>query len=283
MSYNTISRIYCLLLLLALSLPVLSETPAKDSRLKSMIKLIESSSGAQKVKTSGNEKALQLKKQARKLYKKAKKSDDPDEVKKLLDDAAKKMFEAIRIVSSKEVSEKKKGKDYLRRLKSVESLLSAQQRVSDEKNQQDMKAQVKDQVETLLKQANSFRDKGEIAGAMVMLNKAYDAIKDSLESMRSGDTLVRTLNFATKEDEYHYELDRNDTHLMLVKVLMDEKKTQGSMVERISDFLNEAKSLRAKAEKEAKTENYDRAIGILEKSTKQIVKAIRAAGVYIPG
>ena len=39
--------------------------------------------------------------------------------------------------------------------------------------------------------------------------------------MRSGDTLVRSLNFASKEEEYRYEIDRNDTHQMLIKVLVE--------------------------------------------------------------
>ena len=108
--------------------------------------------------------------------------------------------------------------------------------------------------------------------------------KAAISSLRSGDTLVRSLNFATKAEEYHYEIDRNDTHLMLIKVLVDEKRaTNPQLDQQVQKYLNKSQELRAGAETAAAKKDYEQAVKLLEESTTELVRAIRNAGVYIPG
>ena len=116
-----------------------------------------------------------------------------------------------------------------------------------------------------------------------MLDGTYEAVKTSLESLRGGDTLVRELHFETKEDEYLYELDRNDTHQMLVQVLFAEKMESSPMRGTAETFINKAVVLREDAESAAGKKKYEEAIELLEESTKELIRAIRSAGVYIPG
>ena len=44
-----------------------------------------------------------------------------------------------------------------------------------------------------------------------------------------------------------------------------------------------AAKLRAQAEEEASRRDHETAVRTLEQSTRELVKAIRGAGVYIPG
>ena len=60
----------------------------------------------------------------------------------------------------------------------------------------------------------------------------------------------------------------------------DSRSSIGGMVEK---FMDKASSLRQQAEKQASNGDYDAAIQTLEHSTKEIVRAIRGAGIYIPG
>jgi hypothetical protein len=48
-------------------------------------------------------------------------------------------------------------------------------------------------------------------------------------------------------------------------------------------FIGDAENLRSEAEKEAAGGRFDEAIGLLEQSTKELIRAIRSAGIYIPG
>jgi len=101
--------------------------------------------------------------------------------------------------------------------------------------------------------------------------------------VRQGDTLVRSLNFASKEEEYVYELDRNDTHQMLIKVLLDEKRGSGSIDGMLKGYVDKAQALRGQAQSAAQRKDWTDGIRLLEESTAELVRAIRNAGIYIPG
>ena len=105
----------------------------------------------------------------------------------------------------------------------------------------------------------------------------------TIESNRSGQTLVRSLKFASKAEEYLYEIDRNDTHSMLVGLLVGEKKKSDATKQKIVDYVAEASLLRQQAEAYASENAHEQAIELLEQSTRQLVRAIRSAGIYIPG
>ena len=92
---------------------------------------------------------------------------------------------------------------------------------------------------------------------------------------------MRSLNFATPEEEYHYEIDRNDTHRMLVQMLLKDKR--GGADAMVDQAVSASGRLRTQAEAEAARNDHKTAIKTLEESTRELVKAIRAAGVYIPG
>jgi HEPN domain-containing protein len=51
----------------------------------------------------------------------------------------------------------------------------------------------------------------------------------------------------------------------------------------VQQFMAKAKRLREQAEQQAEKGAYEEAIHTLEQSTKEIVRAIRSAGIYIPG
>ena len=93
-----------------------------------------------------------------------------------------------------------------------------------------------------------------------------------------------SLNFASKEEEYHYELDRNDTHQMLVTVLLEEKMADSAGVAKmVNVFLDKARLLREEGDRQAARGDFEAAVQTLEESTKELVRAIRSGGIYIPG
>jgi hypothetical protein len=98
--------------------------------------------------------------------------------------------------------------------------------------------------------------------------------------MRRGDTLVRSLKFAHPREEYDYEIDRNDTHRMLIQLLLAERK---DLAPRMQGHVDQAAALRAAAEASAARAEHTQAIQQLEASTRELVRAIRAGGLYIPG
>ncbi len=253
-----------------------------SSNLDSVGKLLESSSAARQIESSKAPAALQRRDRAKELYQGARAALDQGNLEKassMLAEARSVFFDAVRFAAPEEVTAKKLENDYLMRLESVQALLGAYKRISTEKSAKGV-ADTVAQIEKSLVEAAKLAKEGKHKEGRAELDRGYLVAKAGLTTLRSGDTLVRSLNFANKEEEFHYEIDRNNTHQMLVKVLVDEQKTSGEM---IRNFLSKAHELRLKADGAAAQKNYDQAVGLLEESTTELVRAIRNAGIYIPG
>lgn len=255
-----------------------------ERKLTSTSTLIESSTAAKQIESSGNSGAAQKRAEARQLHGKAGEAlrgGDLEGSSKLLDQASRSFIEAVRLAAGDQVSADKKRADYQARLDSTRALLDAQKRIAAEKNTP-RAGETTRQVEAMIAEADRHAQAGRLADAQRTVDQAYLTIKAAIGTLRGGETVVRSLNFATPADEYHYEIDRNDTHRMLVTMLLKDKRG-GTMDAMVDQAVATATQLRARAEAEAARRDHSSAIRTLEESTRELVKAIRAAGVYIPG
>jgi hypothetical protein len=268
--------------------PAVAGQAVATDRLQSVGKLIENSSAAKKIDASGNAEAQKVRQQARDLYQQAvaaSKAGNEAEEKRLLGEASRTMFQAVRLVEIPKSLVDKHQRDYQDRLASVTALLEAHDRIKQEKGAvADDQGELHRIVEAKLAEAEALKAQQKYVEGRAVLDQAYAAAKVAIEQLRGGDTLVRSLNFASKEEEYHYELDRNDTHRMLVEVLLAEKMQNSQGVKKMVDkFMGKAADIRKTAEQQAASGEFEAAVRSLEDSTKEIVRAIRSAGIYIPG
>jgi hypothetical protein len=282
--------------LLLATLPAFAQTdtgaaPAVDPvalerRLHQVNVLIESSSAARQVESSGNAAALDRREQARRVYRQAMEAFQAGQLVKssqLLPEASVRMFEAVRMAAPEVVAADKARVDFDARMESVKSLLAAHKRIAAEKKGVPGAAETSATIEKLAAEATRQASAGDLTTARATLDRAYLIAKAAISSLRGGDTLVRSLAFTGVEDEYRYEVDRNDTHQMLVKVLLAEKRESAATDTLVKGFVDRAAELRDQAERAARGHDYHAAIRLLEQSTSELVRAIRGAGVYIPG
>lgn len=263
--------------------------PTKESvgrRLESVNTLIEKSSAAKQVDSAGDGDSAQRRERARALHKEATAAYEAGDYAKasaLLDNAAKEMIGSVRKAEPGQVVADKKQRDFNNRLESVKALQDALKRVSNEKKAGAKGAEASKKVDELVKEAVSLRDSGQVEKGRVVLDQAYLTAKLAVQNLRQGDTLVRELKFESKEEEYKYELDRNDTHHMLVQVLVEGKGPGASLDPMVVDRVKQAEALRKEAEAMAAKGDYEGAIKKLDDSTRELVKGIRASGIFIPG
>lgn len=207
-----------------------------------------------------------------------------------VEEADRKLNEALRLVngetrrlSQDQTKDSQAKRVYDKRLKSVNAFMAAYDRVSTEKGNgtafQTQIAKIKQQVAA----AEALAGKGDYEKAKEVLDQAYNATRASIRDMRQGDRLVRTLNFATAQDEYKYEIDRNDSHFMLLQLAVDQQQLPKSVMPRIEKQRSAAEQLRGEAEKQAAGGDYPTAIDTLNKSTDALLKAIRLTGLSLPG
>lgn len=258
-----------------------------SARLESVAKLLDQSSAARQIESSGDTRAVARREKAREVYAAARTAFTAGDLQKssqLLTQSTVLMFEAVRFAAPEEVTGKKLEADFNARHESVKALLGAYKRIAAEKSGVKGVAETVSSIEKSVAEALKLAAAGKYKEGRGELDRAYLVAKAGVSAMRSGDTLVRSLTFASKQEEYHYEIDRNDTHLMLIKVLVDEKRATNSQLDQqIAGFLAKAKELRSTAETSAARKDFTEAVKQLEESTVELVRAIRNAGVYIPG
>jgi hypothetical protein len=257
-----------------------------ERKLASTSTLIESSSGAKQIDSSGVAAAQSQRNRARDLHRQAGealRAGQLEAAAKLLDDASRAMFEGVRLAAPEQVVNGKERADFDARMESTRALLEAQKRIAAEKSAGATAGELSRRVESLMAEAGELARGGRLADARRTLDQAYLTVKAAIGTLRGGDTVVRSLNFANKSEEYLYEIDRNDTHRMLVQVLLKDKRGTGGVDAMVDQSMAASARLRAQAEQEAARRDHEAAVRTLEQSTRELVKAIRGAGVYIPG
>jgi hypothetical protein len=287
---NTVKHpLSAVLVALALAGPALAQqAPDKDTvarRLQSVSTLIERSSAAKQIESSADPQALERRSEARALHRQASAAfagGDLVGAGKLLDEATRAVMAGARMSNPEQVTDEKKKRDFDARAESVKALLAAQKRIAIEKSAGREAQEAAQNVESQMTQAQRLATAGKLDEARPVLDRAYLTAKLSIESMRRGDTLVRSLKFASPREEYDYELDRNDTHRMLVRVLTGDRPGADTQAG-IQAALDTAARLRTEAEQLAGRGDHTGAIKVLEESTRALVRGIRGAGIYIPG
>ena len=248
--------------------------------------LIESSSGARQIESSAVAAAQAQRSRARELHRRAGEALQAGKLEAaagLLDDASRAMFAGVRLAAPEQIVDRLLKSDFDARVESTRVLLDAQKRIAAEKSAGPRAAELSQRIEGLITEAVTLAHSGRLADARVPLDRAYLAARAAIGGMRGGETMVRSLNFANKEEEYHYEIDRNDTHRMLVQLLLHDKRAAAAVDSMVDRSVKAAAVLRAQAEAQAGQREHGLAVKTLEDSTRELVKAIRGAGVYIPG
>jgi hypothetical protein len=285
---KTALTIVCLLVGLCAAGPALAQDRDQtERRVQSVGTLIETSSAARQIDASGEAAARAKRDSARLIHREAAASlqaGDSAAAARLLDQATREMMDGVRLARPEQVTGEKSRRDFNARLDSAQALLAAQQRITQEKGATAEATEATRRIEAQIAQARQLAGAGRLDEARPVIDRAYLTARVSIEAMRRGDTLVRTLNFASPREEYDYELDRNDTHRMLINVLLaDRKEAGGAMPVAMQGFVDRAAVLRGQAEAQAGRGEHGAAVHTLEDATRELVRAIRAGGLYIPG
>ncbi|MBL8305683.1 MAG: hypothetical protein JNM33_03235 [Rubrivivax sp.] len=261
------------------------EPPVREQverRLQSVGTLIETSSVARQIEASGEAAAREKRNNARLIHREAAATLDRGDAagaSRLLDAAAREMMGGARLAKPEQVAGAKQRRDYDARLDSARALLAAQQRITAEKGSQPEAVAATQRIEAGIADAERQAAAGQLTEARAALDRAYLVARVSIEALRRGDTLVRTLKFANAREEYAYELDRYDTHRMLIQVLLADRPDAAAGMR---GFVDKAAELRTEAEAQAAAGEHATAIKRLEEATRQLARAVRLGGIYIP-
>ena len=163
----------------------------------------------------------------------------------------------------------KAQQDYQRRSGSVAALLAAYLRIAEEKGERQQAAILEKSVATLEKEAQALTEAQDYTGGSELLNDAYLLVKEALVALRDGDTLVHSLDFSTKEQEYQYYVTKTQSQLTAIRVL---RKASGNPAKnrRIDTLLSSAQAKLDKAEQMARSDDYESAVPLMDEAFSQL-------------
>lgn len=132
--------------------------------------------------------------------------------------------------------------------------------------------------ERALAQAERLYAAGDFPGALAAADAAYAAIRQASVSQRDHTEQVASKTFATAREEYAYELGRNDDYGRLGRGVAEREE----IASLARTALQRAQALRTDAEREAAAERWAEGVKLLEASTLEYKKLVRAAGFNVP-
>lgn len=305
------TTLYCVILALALAplqahamryaqsvvLAAMKTTPPSQKRLKvtadmvtkkaGFVKLlITTSQSAKMMETSDNAEGKAQLAKAHATFAEASVQLENGEFAKadtLLDATIVIMTETSRMLSGDTLTSQRNKHLYDRRLKSVRAFLSKLLRLTKELEEPVTLVENLASLESRVAEIEAIAASGDMDTAKTELDKTYKTIRLTLKSIRDGSTLVRTLDFSKPEDEWAYEVGRNNQYLELIQTLKEDGRMKASSEAMVTSLQKRAKEQRKEARKLATDKQWVKAIDTLLKSTGTLKRAIQTMGIFIPG
>lgn len=136
-------------------------------------------------------------------------------------------------------------------------------------------------VDALTAESKQLADAARLGDANKKLAAAYKMLVEDLTKLRDGQEVVMSLKFETPADEYAYEQKRFSSSLVMIDMMIDEGRAEGSKRKLVDSFIAEGNKIKGLAEVEASSQRHKDAVDLMEKATKQLNRALQSMGIPI--
>lgn len=277
---------------LAYSAFALAQTPASDEQKRRLveqkIKLVETLAASPAAKASAYGRESEMPSlvakagQSIEAARAALAAERIDDAAKLVDEALKAVTAASRRLNAGAVlsdsAQRKSLQDLAEQVETYRASL-----VDLSKDPKDG-SQVKEtlvRLDALVSQARLFENSGRLGEANRKMAEAYKLAVDDISRLRHGQEVVMSLKFDSPAEEYAYEQKRFASNEIIVDMVIAEGKAEGDRRPVIDRFIGQARQLKREAEAEANANRYKEAVGVMEKATAQLVRALQLMGVPV--
>lgn len=237
------------------------------------------SDGAKRIEASSNEEAKKRLEQARDLYRMARKDHGEgrtDEAEKGLNEALRLATTATQMVpsqSSRDQQLRERYNDLLRQVKSYQDWHVDYKGVDPHEKEDQRNMEVE------LGRAQLLAEQGDYQQANELLNNMLGILITKTSAAIGSKTVTYDLNFASKEEEYRYETDRNLEYERLIPIALSQKQPSATMRSLMDKMIDKALLLRKEAEAAFAAKKFDEAIARMHESTEQFQNALKITGV----
>ncbi len=136
-----------------------------------------------------------------------------------------------------------------------------------------------DVVGSLIAEAKKLSEEHKFRRAKNRIQRAENLVNRALNDMLGSRTLVYELKFATKEDEYNYEVKRYFSYEELVPVAIEVKKPSESAIKLANTYIDKGKFFMEKSKESAAAGRWDEALVVIRDATIEVRRGLRMLGV----
>ena len=161
----------------------------------------------------------------------------------------------------------------------VQTFAEAFERVAKEKNDRLIDAMLdQKKLKKTMHDADALYSEGQLSLANQLMKQAADMVEIAISDARHKDVLLHELSFDSLEDEYSYEKKRNESYVLLVRLLQENQTASDASRQYVNKIVAANKGVVAEAELHAADGDNETAIRILEKGTDKLSQALRLSG-----
>jgi len=164
----------------------------------------------------------------------------------------------------------------------IDTFIDAFDRVQQEKGEANVSALLdRGRLQALTREAEESFSADKPAEANRSLREATGMIESALSDARHKDVLLHELSFDSLQEEYDYELERNRSYLMLIRLLQDKGTVSEASRAYIQKITLQNQAAQQNAGSLAGRGELEAAIRELERSTDRLSRALRMTGASI--
>ncbi len=249
---------------------------------------IRSSAGAKRVKSSDHSEAQTMLREADRMITEAETTLHAGEAanaQALVDEAIRTASAAFQMVPNTKEIKKRAKADFVTRVRRLETSLASYESyelTSRERGGTQFKADP-NKVRQDLVTAQRLAKEEDYEAANRLLSAAQKSLDVAVAKMLDAQTLTYERSFATPEDEYQYERNRNLEYSRLLATVIEKLKPPQAKMVLISTLSKKGDDLFQKAEHSATHGDFKLAIQTVQNSTGRYQNAIQMAGVRLFG
>lgn len=258
--------------------PVAAEVKS-SARIDYAEQLVMSSESARRLEQEGNDEAVAALNEARVLYQKAREiqqQGDIKEAEKIGGEALRRFTMAMKLLPKQPSVDEALRARYIEVMEELRSYMywydSAPYVSRDEQ-------QTIEEVRLGLDEASKLAAVSRFMEANRILNNLLTIMVDLSNRALKSDTIISTLDFATPQEEYDYELARNSDYKRLIPIAIEQKDPAPSRLSLMQRFEKQADELRSRSDAEYAANEIEQAIASLQASTDQLIRALGIVGV----
>ena len=161
----------------------------------------------------------------------------------------------------------------------IDMFVSAFDRIAVEKGEDKVRGMLdRNELDAVMSRAETAFDDGELAMANHLMRQAADMVDTALSDARHEDVLLHELNFESLEEEYEYEVSRNESYVVLIDLMQKKTARSQSSTSYVKTMIEANAKLRQQADEHASNGQLEQGIALLEKGTDKLSRALRVSG-----